>query len=261
MRALFSAKGISLVWIILTASAGLNSALRDLAAAIRAAHPERYLVTWFNSLNTFPAQALQKIYDLIQFRPNVQIRVGSQTIVTDLIPLAIGAVILVGVVWLHRRATKSPTFADDLVTLGLLYLGLQITAGLWFGTSNRLVQLRTGLVAPLITALILFQMDRAGARDDTKVFFKGLLQIYVVCAFLVPSDTITATTNFIETLATIGQALSPSPIFAFWCAAGMILALYLIYGLGVKPGKPTAEVLDALKKKVEEDFDKAKKSA
>jgi hypothetical protein len=40
-----------------------------------------------------------------------------------------------------------------------------------------------------------------------------------------------------------------------------MVAAWLLYGVGAKPRKSSGEVLEGLKKKVDEEFEKAKKKA
>ena len=75
--------------------------------------------------------------------------------------------------------------------------------------------------------------ERAGALQDTRLFFRALIEIGILALFLFPDGTIAGTAGFFTSLADFGDYMKKSAsVFLVWSIIGAILALTELYALG-----------------------------
>lgn len=261
MRSLFAARGLAYIWTILTAMSGIASLLRDSAKALLASHVERYVSPWLGALDSIPPQIIKTLLDLLNVDTTIQSGGRILTLDPRLVLFAAGALVLALAIWVYLRAKKSKPIADDFVALVILYLLLQVTLGIWTPVASQLEAVRPETLAGAMILLIILLAGRTGAMDDSKIFFQALFEIYLVLLFLFPQQTIVTTGNALNTLAGFGDGLKNSPLLVIWSLVGLILGVYLLYGVGVKPRPSAAAVLAVTKQKVDEVFEKAQKLA
>lgn len=260
MRSLFTPRGIILVWAVLTASVGLGAPLRLFASEIRRGKPEVLFARFYNGFSAIPSQVIGAFSNAVHFEPaTVIFSAGTLQFQTVHLIFLVGVAFLVLLVWLYQRAIKSPAFADDFLMLGFCYLVIRIVVGIWIRADVSIQPIQEGVLGFLMIALIIILTWRGGGRDDSKIFWRGIFEIYIVLIFVYPDWTIPATTALMEGLASFGEMLQISTGFVFWSLLGMGLGAWLLYGAGSKPSKPARDIIEGLKKKVDEEFDKAKK--
>lgn len=260
MRSLFVPRGIILVWAILTASIGLSVQLRLFASQMRQERPEVLIAQFYKGISAIPSQVIDAFFNAVHFDPaTVILSVGTQPIQTVHLIIVFGLVVLVVTIILYQRAIKSPAFADDFVMLLFCYLMFRIVVGIWIRAEVAVQPIQEGVLGFLMIALIVILTWRGGGIDDSKVFWRGVFEIYLVLIFIYPDLIFPATSTALDGLASFGEALQSSAGYVFWSLFGMGLSVWLLYGAGSKPRKPTGDVIESLKKKMDEEFDKAKK--
>lgn len=238
MRALFSTRGILLIWILLTASTGLSVQLRGMATEMKTTSATMVtpINSVFQSINNFALEQSQTFFRNVKFDPNsVVVDIKSLgSIQTRHMMAFVGIVLLVLAVFLYQRAIKSDTFADDLLALFAFYvfvvIELSIVLGLGF---NVAVALQRGYVLAAFIIIIAILSWRAGALQDTRLFFRALIEIGILALFLFPDGTIAGTAGFFTSLADFGDYMKKSAsVFLVWSIIGAILALTELYALG-----------------------------
>jgi hypothetical protein len=261
MRSIFSDKGILLLIIIFVASASLAQYTPEFIQSVRGAQLQLYLKALFDFLNSIPPAIIDFIFNTIHFSAKVfstagNLELNPATLISFVALLVIGFGFVV-----LRYAIKSKAFFDDFLALGGFYIALQVCVGIWIRLGILPQPLRAGTVAGIMTLILIYLMFRAGAAVESKLFFRGLLQIYLIWLFVLPSETIEKTLGSLAAYADFCNRFMPpsTPLSIALSAVGLFIALGQIYGVGSKPSRSTAEVLVDLKKKVGEAFDKANK--
>lgn len=246
MRALLQTKGILLVWVIITATAGLAKQMRDVALELRKATPDlvKNVNSVFDTVNKFASTTTEAFFKSVQFNPTtpvIDIR-GMTSIRTRDFMLLVGILFLLFLIFLYQRAVKSDAFADDLIALVFLYffviVVLSIILGLGFGIQ---AANQRGFVLGFFLLLILMLGMRAGMVEDSRIFFRGLTESVLLTLFLYPEPTIGALASGIDGLAGVGESLNKNvSMFLFWSLVGFLLAVGELYALSIrrKPAAP-----------------------
>ena len=259
MRSVFGPKGMILIWVILTATIGLGVQLKQVAVEIRTDHPEQLVAQLFETINSIPPKAIDTFFDAVHFVPGAVIfSLSGLPIQTIHVVILFGTILLALVLFLFRKALHSDTLADDLVMLVIMYLVFQIVIGIWARIDAGIGIVRPGFVCVLMVVTVIILAWRGGGKEDSRIFWKSLFEIYVILLFFFPKVIVDSTAVFFDGLAEFGSTLHSSAGFVFWSGVGLVVAAWLLYGAGSKKRRSTPEVIEDTRKKINEVLDKAK---
>ncbi len=262
MRSIFTDRGIVLIGMILVSAAGIAPYIPELTKTIGDAHPEVYLKQLFDFINSIPPNLVNLIFNTINFNATVISSAGTIELNTATVLGLVALVILSITFFLLQRAIKSTAFFDDFVALGVFYIALRVVVGIWIRVQILPQPLGAGFTASLMTLIVIYLLAHSGASVDSKILFRGLLQIYLIWVFVFPSETIRSTLGALDGFASFCSKFmpTPTPLFISLSAIGLVVALGQIYKIGVKPKPPTGTVLDGLQQQIDGAFDRAKKN-
>ncbi|HZQ10130.1 MAG TPA: hypothetical protein VFD70_26370 [Anaerolineae bacterium] len=257
MRGLFTARGCLPLWAIFIGLLVLNSFLKSLISELEAAHVQATLVTLLNNINAFVpnivlALASSQLPETIEL-PGVRV-VVTRTVINALIGFGF---VLFGANMM-RRAIKSKSIADDFLALLGFYICLRVAIQLWFANLMGLDLAQSSILLVVMIGWIGYATWQAKGLDDSKIFFRGLLLIGVVLLFDIPDLTIGVTLGILTRIAELGADLIIPAWFQLLGVIGLLVGVYLLYGVGTKPKRSARQALDQVQKDINQMLDKAK---
>ena len=266
MRDVFGTKGLVFWWGFFTTFIFLDGLARQLAESVKNASVVQDN-TLYNALTVVDhtiAQAVETFAPLGTFKPDATFFGGLITIQNRDVVAAVGLAVLGLVAWRFRKAIQSKAFADDFAMLGIFYLVLQFELELakrmgWAGLAKALQDRQ--VLGPFIIGVIVFLTARSKASEDSKIFWRGVLEIVVVGLFFWSQATTLAFAGVLELCAKVGEFLRTPTVTVAWAAVGAGLCIWHLYTVGERKRRPTAEVLGKLKEDINKSIDKAMKES
>ncbi len=241
MRALFTNKGFILIWVLVMALIGLSSPLGTFAKQLRDAKMDVEFSQWLATLNQISPKIIDAVFQYVKVPPKIKFPGGSLELESNIAFVVIGFLFIVIGLVIHRRAVRSEAAFDDFIALLVLYLFLQIGTGIWVKQKIMPVPLQAGFLAIGMTLLVIFFTLRGGGIDDSRIFFRSTLQVYLIWLFLFPAETLGLTLTSLDRLASLGKDVKLPPVLGFWAVIGLVIAIPMIYAIGIKPAsKPAA---------------------
>lgn len=261
MVGIFSQRGFVLFWVIVIALGAQSNFVLELTKNIRESDVQTYLTDGLTWLDSIAPQIINYLWASLNINASINSSAGSFQLTPAIILALFAPIPFLITLYILRNAIKSKSFFDDYVALGVFYIAIQVMSGLWVQVGVLQAQWRENFIAGLMTVVVIFLNARAGALHESKIFFRELLQVFVIWAFILPGTTVGMILDGLDKFALYCQSLwpNPTPVMKVVAAIAGIFAIGQIYGIGTKPRRPPGPILDALKVKIAEDVEAAKK--
>lgn len=261
MVGVFSQRGFVLAWVIVIAIGAQSQFVLMFLERLRASQLPNHAQAAANWLNSIPPRIIEFLFASFHLNATIILSSGNIELTTAIFLSFLSPILLLLAFLFLRRAIKSKNFFDDIVALACFYIALQVFVGIWVQAGILPNYVRANVIAILMTIVIFLLTRRAHGWWDSKIFFRGVFLAYLVWAFILPEVVINGTLNALEGFAHFCAELWPNPIPVMQAIAALagILAAGQLYGISKKPKRPPGPVLDALKVKIAEDVDAAKK--
>ena len=171
--------------------------------------------------------------------------------------LLLAAILLILAVRFYISAVKSPRIIDDFVAVFICFVVYHLEAQTFLAIGLKVGQTSVGQVmvdtrqawVGFLAVVIIGLIVAGKGFQDSKVFWKGLIQLLLVWLFLLPRQAGVFTASLLDSLASIGQFLLDfqrnTTLVVIWALIGMMLGAYRLYtaqgaagGGGGGSGKP-----------------------
>jgi hypothetical protein len=160
----------------------------------------------------------------------------------------------------YVRALQSPAFFDDILALFITFFAFHLIAQTLkiikvspFGGNNpagltlgdQLINERSNWVWFLAVVILALAVAGKGWAD-AKVFWKGLIELFVIWLFFIPQAAAAGLANFLEALAGFGGSLVAPTYVSWsilWAGLGLLAAVNRLYNAPSAAGgaKPPAK--------------------
>ena len=259
MVSIFTSRNLIYWWVFLTSFVFLQQPARDLARNFFR-NNQLFSTTSFpfntaDSVTKWIDDRARQVVVQFQFDPNAIVLKAGGTLILDgyRVGLLLIILLLILVVRFYMRALSSPAIFDDIAALVVCFFvyhlvaetmriikvppfGAPAASGLTLG--DQAIADRSDWVFFLGAVILLLVIGGRG-WVDAQVFWKGLIELFLVWLFLIPGAAAAGFANLLEALAGFGAALQTPTNVAWailWAAIGLLLAVYRLYH-GV-PGSP-----------------------
>lgn len=261
MISVFTSRNLIYWWVFLTSFVFLQQPARDLAKNFFR-NNQLFTTTSFpfslaDGITKWIDDRARQIVVQFQFDPNAIVLKAGNTLILDgyRVGLLMILLLLVLVVRFYMRALSSPAVFDDVAALVVCFFvyhlvaqtmriikvppfGATAASGLTLG--EQMITERSNWVFFLGAVIVLLAVGGRGWAD-ARVFWRGLIELFLVWLFLIPGAAAAGFSTLLEALAGFGAALQTPTNVAWailWAVIGLLLAVYRLYH-GV-PGSPGA---------------------
>jgi hypothetical protein len=266
MASILNARNLIYWWVFLTSFIFLQQPAKDLAKNLRDSK--------LFAANSFPFSIAEgfthwlddravQIVKAFQFDPSVIIIRTGNTLILDgyRVGLLLIVLLLALSVRYYIRALSSPKIYDDIIALFICFFAfhliaqtLKIIKATPFGGNNapgitlgdQLINERSNWVWFLVLVILGLVLGGRGWAD-AKVFWKGLIELFIVWMFFIPQAAAAGFANLLEALAGFGGSLLTPTYVSWsrlWAGLGLLLAVNRLYNappVGGAGGKPPAK--------------------
>lgn len=243
MGASFSSRNLIYWWAFLTSFIFLQSMARDLAKSFRdnrLFNPESFPFSLASGMTRWIDDRTAQLVKGFSFDPNaVVVKLGNALILDGFrVGVILSLIVLLVAIRYYIAAMISPRLYDDIIALIIFFfvyhLEAQILVAIKVPFGTQMAQDRATWVW-FMGIVVLAIMLGGRAFNDSRVFWKGLFELFVVWLFLIPDAAAGAFAATLDSLANFGAALlipSNISISVVWALIGFLLAAYRIYGTG-----------------------------
>ncbi len=240
MGASFSARNLIYWWAFLTSFIFLQQPTRELARTFRDAKlftSEAFPFNLATGITRWLDDRATQIVKAFQFDPNViVVKLGSTVILDGFrVGIILAVLLLVLAIRYYLRAIASPRVYDDVIAIVIFFFVYHIEAqtlqAIKVPLGTQMVQDRSAWVWFLAFVILAMVLGGRGFHDS-RVFWKGVLELFLVWLFLIPQAAAGAFAALLEALANFGQTLqNPSniSIALIWALIGLLAAIRRLY--------------------------------
>lgn len=258
MRALLTARGCLPLWGILIASYFLSAPLARIASEINISYWQKFFEGILARIDEIAPKIVSEIFSGLPLPAVIAFPGGELSLTQGAFYFIIGGAFVGGGYWLMRRAVKSKSFADDFIALFILYVATRVGIGVWAAIWQPFSQIQTKTIALIVGAIVTYSAYKAHAFDDSKVFFRCLMQLGIIALLTVPGAVLEGLVAVLNGMATLGADLQVTAMMQALAVGGLALSIYVLYGVGSKKGRTAREAIEAVQKEINEALDKAK---
>jgi hypothetical protein len=245
MGSVFSLRNLIYWWMLLTSAVFLQGPARNLAQIFRDGRifsVDNFPFNLATGLTQWITSWSIQIVRTFQFNPEaVVVKVGQTTILNGFRIGVLLSLILLGLaVRYYMKAAKSPRIYDDIIALIICFFVYHLEAQTFVAINLQLGNVRVGTLMAeqraawvgFLGVVIFGLIISARGFYDSRVFWKGMTELFVVWLFLMPNQAASSFGTLLATFADVGGYLTrPAnlPIATAWAFVGLLAALYRLY--------------------------------